>query len=71
MTGIDDWIETAQGRYVMAWEREKIDAVIADLFGYNALQLGLPQFDLLAHSRIPLRQTAGGDQQLAPALAFG
>ena len=59
MTGIDGWIETAQGRYVMAWEREKIDAVIADLFGYNALQLGLPQFDLLAHSRIPLRRTAG------------
>ena len=59
ITGIDDWLGTAQGRYVMAWEQAKIDAVIADLFGYNALQLGLPRFNLLAHSRIMLRQSAG------------
>lgn len=43
----------------MAWEQTRIDAVVADLFGYNALQLGLPQYDLLAHNRIPLRQVAG------------
>ena len=43
----------------MAWEQAKIDAVIADLFGYNALQLGLPQFNLLAQNRIPLHQTVG------------
>jgi SAM-dependent methyltransferase len=43
----------------MAWEQEKIDAVIDDLFGYNALQLGLPQLQLLAHNRIPLRQIVG------------
>lgn len=59
MTGIDDWLVTPQGRYVMSWEQDKIDAVVDDLFGYNALQLGLPQFQLLAHNRIPLRQIAG------------
>ena len=57
--GMVDWLETPQGRYVMAWEQPRIDAVVADLFGYNALQLGLPQYDLLAHNRIPLRQRAG------------
>ncbi len=57
--GIDDWLDTPQGRYVMAWEQSKIDAVVTDLFGYNALQLGLPQRDLLAQNRIPLRQIAG------------
>ncbi len=57
--GIDDWLNTPQGRYVMAWEQSKIDAVVTDLFGYNALQLGLPQRDLLAQNRIPLRQIAG------------
>jgi len=57
--GIDDWLDTAQGRYVMAWEQAKIQAVVADLFGYNALQLGLPQYDLLKQNRIPLRQVAG------------
>lgn len=56
---IDNWLQTAQGRYVMAWEQARIDAVVADLFGYNALQLGFPQYDLLAQNRIPLRQVAG------------
>ena len=60
MTGIDDWLESPQGRYVMDWERSKIDAVVSDLFGYNALQIGMPQLDLLAQNRIPLRQIAGG-----------
>jgi len=57
--GLDAWLQTPQGRYVMAWEQAKVDALVADVFGYNALQLGLPEFDLLAHNRIPLQQTAG------------
>jgi SAM-dependent methyltransferase len=57
--GIDAWLQTPPGRYVMAWEQDKVDAMVADVFGYNALQLGLPQLDLLAQNRIPLRQTAG------------
>lgn len=56
---IDDWLDTAQGRYVMDWEQAKVGTLVADLFGYNALQLGLPQCNLLAHNRIPLRQLAG------------
>lgn len=59
ITGIDDWLTTPQGRYVMSWEQDKINGVVDDLFGYNALQLGLPQIPLLAHNRIPLRQIAG------------
>lgn len=55
--GLETWLHTPQGRYVMAWERQIIDAEVADIFGYNALQLGLPQQALLAQNRIPLRQT--------------
>lgn len=40
----------------MAWEQRQIDAAVVDAFGYNALQLGLPQQRLLAENRIPLRQ---------------
>lgn len=57
--GIDNWLDSPQGHYVMAWEQARIDVMVADLFGYNALQLGLPKFDLLAQNRIPLRQLAG------------
>ncbi len=59
ISGMESWLDSAQGRYVMAWEQARIDAVVADRFGYNALQLGLPQFELLRQNRIPLQQTAG------------
>ncbi len=59
LTGADNWLATPQGRYVMTWEQAKIDAIVADLFGYNALQLGLPRYRLLAQNRIPLRQVVG------------
>lgn len=56
---IDGWLDSPQGRYVMTWERARVDALVSDLFGYNALQLSLPQINFLAHNRIPLRQIAG------------
>lgn len=57
--GLDDWLETPQGRYVTAWEQMKLDAAVSDVFGFNAVQLGLPQCDFLRANRIPLRQKAG------------
>ena len=58
IVGLDAWLQTPQGRYVMAWEQAAVNTAVADVFGYNAIQLGLPQFDLLAQNRIPLRQLA-------------
>ncbi|MRD71773.1 methyltransferase domain-containing protein [Rhodocyclus tenuis] len=57
--GLDAWLETPQGRYVMAWEEARLTAITADVFGYNALQFGLPQYSLLDGNRIPLRQKIG------------
>ena len=59
IAGVDDWLQSPQGRYVMAREVTKVNAVVADSFGYNALQLGLPQVNLLSRNRIPLRQMVG------------
>lgn len=59
IAGLDTWLHSPQGKYVMAWERSHLDAIVVDVFGYNAIQLGLPQIDLLAQNRIPLRQVAG------------
>jgi SAM-dependent methyltransferase len=49
------WFATPLGQYALARETEYLDRVVADLFGYNAFQLGLPENDLLRASRIPLR----------------
>jgi SAM-dependent methyltransferase len=49
------WLETPQGRYVQAWEQAKLDILLADIFGFNALQLGFPHFDTLRANRMPFR----------------
>jgi SAM-dependent methyltransferase len=53
--GFSDWLETPQGRYVLDWERSKHDQLVADIFGFNALQLGLPGIDYLRANRMPFR----------------
>ncbi|MBT9523291.1 MAG: methyltransferase domain-containing protein [Dechloromonas sp.] len=57
--GLDAWLSTAAGRYVLDWEQRQLDAAVPDVFGFHALQLGLPQGDFLRANRIPLRLKAG------------
>ena len=52
------WLQTPPGRYVLAWEREAIDAAVADVFGFHALQLGLGDVDALRANRMPHRWIA-------------
>lgn len=51
--GQQAWLESAQGRYILDWEQERIDAALADIFGFNAVQICLPQRDFLRASRMP------------------
>lgn len=53
--GIDEWLASPQGRYVLQWEQAKYDRVVVDIFGFNALQLGLTQYDFLRTNRMPFR----------------
>lgn len=57
--GIAQWFATPQGRYVLEWERARLDEMVADIFGYFALQIGLPGIDFLRANRIPWRTIAG------------
>lgn len=47
------WFDTPAGRYVRAWEQARLDELTADIFGYNAVQIGLPCMDSLAANRMP------------------
>jgi SAM-dependent methyltransferase len=49
------WTDSAPGRYVLAWEQALLDRVVSNVFGYHALQLGLPQLDALRENRMPCR----------------
>jgi SAM-dependent methyltransferase len=53
--GFTDWLETPQGRYVLDWELGKCDQLVTDIFGFNAVQLGLPAIDYLRANRMPFR----------------
>jgi len=53
MTDPRDWFQTPPGRYLLDWERARCDAALADVFGYHALQIGLPEIDALAANRMP------------------
>lgn len=55
---MQDWFETPAGRYLLAWEQQQFDLAVADIFGYHALQLGLPALDALAANRMPHRWLA-------------
>jgi len=56
---LSEWFATPQGGYVLTREQAYYDRTVSDIFGYNALQLGLPEHDFLRGSRIPLRFSAG------------
>ena len=80
---LDAWLQTPAGAYVRAWEQARLDDLTADIFGYNAVQIGLPQIDALAANRMPNKWQAAtrassldqlalavGGKQIAVALDF-
>jgi SAM-dependent methyltransferase len=56
---LSDWFVSPQGHYVMLCEQAFYDRTVMDIFGFNAVQLGLPQHNLLRSSRIPLHIRSG------------
>jgi len=66
--GLHDWFESPIGRYLLAWERSQFDLAVADIFGFHALQLGLPELDALGANRMPHRWLA--TQTPMPGAAF-
>ncbi len=52
------WLRSPAGQYLLEWEQRHLDQAVADLFGFHALQLGLPQLDALRANRMPHRWLA-------------
>ena len=53
-----EWFATPAGRYMLAWEQQRLDLAVADIVGCHALQLGLPPLDALRANRMPHRWLA-------------
>ncbi len=56
---LSEWFASEQGRYILSREQAYFDRTVSDIFGFNAVQLGLPEQDFLRNSRMPLRLKAG------------
>ena len=52
---LSEFLRSPAGQYVLDWEQLQLDAAVVDIFGYHALQLGLPDIDALRENRMPLR----------------
>ena len=55
LTNRQEWFETCLGQYLLEREQNYFDKAVADVFGYNAVQIGFPQYDFLRANRMPLR----------------
>ncbi|MBK8741061.1 MAG: class I SAM-dependent methyltransferase [Betaproteobacteria bacterium] len=56
------WFDTALGKYLLGREMAYFEAAIADIFGFHALQIGLPAHDFLRGSRIAARHVLDLDE---------
>lgn len=68
---MEDWLRTPPGQYLLAWEQQQLDRIVADLFGFHALQLGLNALEGLRSNRMPHRwmaATASGQGSAAIVL---
>lgn len=52
------WLALPPGQALLEWEQCQIDRLVADVFGFHALQLGLPELDGLRTNRMPHRWMA-------------
>lgn len=64
---LEGWLQTPAGVYLRAWEQTCLDNLTADIFGFNAVQIGMPQIDALAANRMPYKWLA--DRKVRPAPA--
>jgi len=58
---LGSWLASPSGTYVRAWEEAQLATLTTDIFGFNAVQIGVPEIDGLAASRMPHRWLADID----------
>jgi SAM-dependent methyltransferase len=57
---LQDWFQTPLGEYLLEKERAYLDDVTPDIFGFHAIQIGMPGVDLLRENRITHKLHVGG-----------
>ncbi len=50
---------------MQAWEQARLDSLTADIFGFNALQIGMPEMHALQANRMPYQWLTNGEVGVA------
>ncbi len=49
---LEHWMDSPPGQYIISWQQQQIDELIGNVFGYHAVQAGLPSINFLRANRI-------------------
>lgn len=49
---VKQWLNSELGRYARSWEAAQMNHLLSNVFGYHAIQIGMPHWDLLRENRI-------------------
>ena len=60
------WLETPAGSFLLHWEQSQIDDLVADIFGYHAIQLGMPELNGLRANRMSHQWLALSETNVLP-----
>ena len=66
-TELAAWLRTPPGRYLLDWEARQLEQAVADVFGFHAVQLGMPALDGLGANRMPHRWLAANGEAVGAA----
>ena len=56
---------------MLGWELAQFDSAVDDVFGFRAVQVGLPEVDFLRQNRIPFRFSLALEPGAAPGAGAG
>ena len=60
---LQEWFATPLGQYLLEKEQAYLDDATSDVFGFHALQIGMPGVDLLRESRIAHRMRVAATER--------
>ncbi len=62
--GLQAWLQSPAGQRALQWQQAQYDEVVADIFGYYAVQLGVPALDALRANRMTKRWLVAGTHEV-------
>jgi SAM-dependent methyltransferase len=65
ISALSEWFATPLGQYVAGVEQAVFDREVADVFGFNAFQIGLPELDFLRANRMPFRSVTAAHGEVS------